>query len=154
MPSRRELIQMTPEQRRDYVRTAKTATLVTNGKDGYPHAVAMWFFSDDEDVVWMTTYRKSQKIANLQRDRKAALHIESGITYETLRGVLLRGDVEVIDDADAVLATLKRITTKMTGASIDNVDEGMRNMAGKRVVMKFTPNKFATWDHTKLGGVY
>jgi len=154
MPSRRDLITMTPDERKAFVNDAKTATLVTNGKDGYPHAVAMWFYSDEDDVVWMTTYRKSQKVANLHRDPKAALHVESGITYETLKGVLLRGTVEIIDDTDAVLGTLGRITGKMTGASIEGVDDGMRMMASKRIVMKFTPVKFASWDHTKLGGRY
>lgn len=154
MPSRRDLITMTPDERRAFVREAKTATLVTNGKDGYPHAVAMWFYCDDDDVVWMTTYRKSQKVANLRRDSKAALHVESGVTYETLKGVLLRGDIEIVDDTEAVLRTLSRITEKMTGATIGNVDDGMRAMASKRIVMKFTPVKIASWDHTKLGGRY
>jgi PPOX class probable F420-dependent enzyme len=154
MPSRRDVIKMTSNERKAFVDSAKTATLVTNGSDGYPHAVAMWFFSDDNDVVWMTTYRKSQKVANLRRDPKAAIHVESGTTYETLKGVLLRGDIEIVDDADAVLETLGRITAKMTGATIDDVDEGMQAMASKRIVMKFTPKRFASWDHTKLGGVY
>jgi PPOX class probable F420-dependent enzyme len=154
MPSRRDLIKMTPAERVAYVAAAKTATLVTNGKDGYPHAIAMWFFSDDDETVWMTTYRKSQKVANLRRDGKAALHVESGTSYEALQGVLMRGNVEVIDDIDITLDTLKKVTGKMTGATIDNVDESMRKMASKRIVMKFTPKKFTSWDHTKLGGVY
>ena len=154
MPSRRDLIKMTPEERKRYVAEAKTATLVTNGKDGYPHAIAMWFYSDDDDVIWMTTYRKSQKVANLRRDKKAAVHVESGLTYETLRGVLLRGDVEIVDDVDVTLDTLKKVTGKMLGATIDHVDDGMRTMAGKRIVVKFTPVKITSWDHTKLGGVY
>jgi PPOX class probable F420-dependent enzyme len=154
MPSRRDLIKMTPDERVEFIRGAKTATLVTNGKDGYPHAVAMWFFSDDDETVWMTTYRKSQKVANLKRDPKAALHVESGVTYETLKGVLIRGEAEIVDDIDVVLNTIKKVTGKMTGATIDNVDDGMRNMASKRIVMKFTPRRFTSWDHTKLGGVY
>lgn len=154
MPSRRDMIQMTEDERRRFVATTPTATLVTNGRDGYPHAVAMWFFADDADNLWMTTYRKSQKVANLLRDCKAALHVESGVTYDALRGVLVRGDIEIIDDADAVIDTLRRITGKMTGAAIDQVDDGMRRMAGKRVVLKLVPRKFASWDHTKLGGVY
>jgi len=154
MPSRRDLIKMSREELKAFVSAAKTATLVTNGGDGYPHAVAMWFVADASDVVWMTTYRKSQKVANLRRDPKAALHVESGTTYETLKGVLIRGDIEVIDDVGAVLETLGSITSKMTGATIDDVDEGMQAMARKRIVMKFTPKKFTSWDHTKLGGVY
>lgn len=154
MPSRRDLITMTPEERRAFVNEAKTATLVTNGRDGYPHAVAMWFISDDDEVIWMTTYRKSQKVANLKRDPKAAIHVESGLTYETLKGVLLRGNIEIVDDVEKVLDTLSRITGKMTGATIEDIDEGMRMMATKRIVMKFTPVKFASWDHSKLGGQY
>ncbi len=154
MPSRRDVIKMTPDERKTYVAEAKTATLVTNGKDGYPHAVAMWFYADADDTVWMTTYRKSQKVANLNRDRKAALHIESGTSYEVLKGVLMRGDIAVVDDIDVVLDTLKKVTGKMTGATIDDVDDGLRNMASKRIVMKFTPKKFTSWDHTKLGGAY
>jgi len=145
---------MTPDARRAFIANAKTATLVTNGKDGYPHAVAMWFFADADEVVWMTTYRKSQKVANLRRDTKAALHMESGVTYETLQGVLLQGDIEVIDDVEVVLDTLEKVTEKMTGAVIDNVDDGMLEMAGKRIVMKFMPKRSTSWDHTKLGGKY
>ena len=154
MPSRRNLIKMTDDERRAYVAAARTATLVTNGKDGYPHAVAMWFSSDADDCVWMTTYRKSQKVANLRRDKKAALHIESGDSYEVLKGVLIRGDIEIVDDIETTLSTLKNVTQKMTGATIEDADESMRPVAGKRVVMKFTPKKFASWDHTKLGGAY
>ncbi len=154
MPSRRDLIKMTPEERRAYIAETRTATLVTNGKDGYPHAVAMWFYTADDDSIWMTTYRKSQKVINLQRDSKAAIHVESGSSYEVLKGVLLRGDIEIVDDIDVTLDTLKKVTGKNTGATIDNVDEGLHEMAGKRIVMKFTPKKFASWDHTKLGGAY
>ena len=154
MPSRRDLIKMTAAERRAYVAEAKTATLVTNGKDGYPHAVAMWFYSDDDQRIWMTTYRKSQKVANLERDRKAAIHVESGESYEVLKGVLLRGKIEIVDDVDITLDTLKRVTRKMTGATIDHVDEGMKTMAAKRIVMVFTPIKSTSWDHTKLGGIY
>ncbi len=154
MPSRRDLIKMTPDAQRSFIADAKTATLVTNGKDGYPHAVAMWFFADADEVIWMTTYRKSQKVANLRRDPKSALHMESGTTYETLQGVLLQGNIAVIDDIEVVLDTLKNVTRKMTGAVIDSVDDGMLKMAGKRIVMKFTPKKSTSWDHTKLGGTY
>jgi len=154
MPSRRDLIKMTDDERRAFAAEAKTATLVTNGKDGYPHAVAMWFYTDPNDIVWMTTYRKSQKVANLRRDTKAALHMESGTTYDMLKGVLIRGDVEIVDDVEVVLDTLKKVTGKNTGATIENVDDGMRKMAGKRIVMKFTPKKYTSWDHTKLAGAY
>ena len=46
--------------------------------------------------VWMTTYRKSQKAVNVARNPKVALHIESGNTYDTLRGVCIRGNAEIV----------------------------------------------------------
>jgi PPOX class probable F420-dependent enzyme len=136
------------------VRTAKTIVLATNGKDGYPHAVAMWFVSDDEERVWMTTYRKSQKVVNIRRNPKVALHVESGVTYETLKGVLIRGDAELIDDEETCLETLVRIQEKMLGSLGDEAKEVMRLQARKRVVIRVIPRRVSSWDHAKLGGKY
>lgn len=57
--NRRKLIEMTAEERRAYVPAAQTIHLCSNGKDGYPHIVPMWFVADGDETVWMTTYRKS-----------------------------------------------------------------------------------------------
>ena len=42
----RDAIALTPAEQRDYIATARTLTLCTNGPHGYPHAVAMWFAVD------------------------------------------------------------------------------------------------------------
>jgi PPOX class probable F420-dependent enzyme len=152
--NRRALIALSRSERRGYVESAKTIILATNGKDGYPHAVAMWFVSDDEERVWMTTYRKSQKVMNIRRNPKVALHVESGSTYDTLKGVLIRGDAELIDDEEVCLQTLMRIQEKMTGSLPDGAREAMRQQARKRIVIRVTPRRFASWDHAKLGGTY
>ena len=74
---------------------------------------AMWFAVDDDGTIWMTTYRKSQKAVNVARNPKVALHIESGDTYDTLRGVCIRGDAAIVDDLDAVVRTIMRVNEKM-----------------------------------------
>ena len=33
----------------------------------------MWFAVDEDDQILMTTFRKSQKVLNIQKDRKVAL---------------------------------------------------------------------------------
>lgn len=54
-----------------------TAIVATNGHDGFPHAVPMWYVVIDEDVhTW--TYRSSQKAVNLRRDPRATLLVEAG----------------------------------------------------------------------------
>jgi PPOX class probable F420-dependent enzyme len=152
--SQRKLIEMTLEERKPYVAGARTIILCTHGPKGYPHAVAMWFVVDEDETVWMTTYRKSQKAVNVRRDPKVALHVESGVVYDQLKGVLIRGDAELIDDPDVVFGVLKRVHAKMVGSFPQGIDEAMRAQAQKRLAIKVTPRRISSWDHAKLAGTY
>ena len=66
--SRRNKINMSDQEINDYLRAARTMILVSNGKDGYPHPMPMWFAIDDDNNIYMSTFRKSQKISNLRRE--------------------------------------------------------------------------------------
>jgi Pyridoxamine 5'-phosphate oxidase len=157
MPSRRELIQLTPEEIRDYLVTQKTLIIVSNGKDGFPHPMPMWFYADDAGCLYCTTFSKAQKVYNFQRDPKATLLVESGEEYAQLKGLVIYADTEIIDDFDAVCDGLVKINTK--GGNPD--DEQKKKLlaavsptAKKRVLLKFTPREYVSWDHRKLGGKY
>jgi PPOX class probable F420-dependent enzyme len=152
----RDAIALTPAEQTHYITSARTLTLCTHGPRGYPHAVAMWFAVDDDGTLWMTTYRKSQKAVNARRNPKVALHIESGQTYDTLKGLLIRGDAEVVDDEEVVYQTIRRVHARMSGAFPDGagVEEAMRWQARKRVALKITPRRISSWDHAKLAGGY
>jgi PPOX class probable F420-dependent enzyme len=154
--SKRNAIALTPAEQKAYVASARTLTLCTSGPQGYPHAVAMWFVVDDDGSVWMTTYGKAQKAVNVRRNPKVALHIESGNTYDTLRGMLIRGDAEVVTDPEAVFQVLRRVHQKMAGAFPDaaGAEDVMRWQAQKRVAIKITPQRVSSWDHAKLAGGY
>lgn len=152
----RDAVALTPAEQQAYVAEARTLTLCTHGPHGYPHAVAMWFVVDDDGRVLMTTYRKSQKAVNAKRQPKVALHIESGLSYSDLKGVLIRGEIEVVDDEDVVFDTIKRVHAKMAGAFPDaaGAEDVMRWQAKKRVVLRVTPTRVSSWDHSKLAGAY
>lgn len=154
--SQRDAIALTPAEQKEYISTSRTLTLCTHGPRGYPHAVAMWFAVDDDGTVWMTTYRKSQKAVNVRRNSKVALHIESGQTYDTLKGVLIRGDAEVVDDEESVYQTIRRVHERMSGSFPEGsgVEEAIRWQARKRVALKITPRRVSSWDHAKLAGRY
>jgi len=152
--NRRATIELTAEERQAYVPSAPTIHLCTNGKDGYPHVVPMWFAADGDRTVWMTTYRKSQKVLNIRRNPKVTLLVESGVTYDTLKGVMIRGHAEIIDDSDAVVQVLKRVHAKSTGSFPEGIDEALRAQAVKRVVIKVNAVRVSSWDHRKLGGTY
>ncbi|MBT6950952.1 MAG: pyridoxamine 5'-phosphate oxidase, partial [Gammaproteobacteria bacterium] len=112
---------------------------------------------DDQNVVYMTTFRKSQKINNLKKDPRVALLVESGDVYQELKSVLIYTEVELIDDVEATRDILFNISVQRGDLQADageKIREGMMNTASKRIGMKFTPDKIVTWDHSKLGGVY
>src|SRR5262249_39037889 len=109
---------------------------------------------DDHGCYVMTTYAKSQKAVNIRRDPKVALLAESGDTYDTLKGVLIRGRAELIHDVDACVGVLTRVHAKMMGSLPSGIEEALKQQARKRVVIKVTPDRVASWDHRKLGGVY
>ena len=156
MPSRRDLIQMTRDELRAYIRNQKTLIIVSNGPTGYPHPLPMNFDVDDEDRYYVTTFRKSQKVLNFRRDPKAALLIESGEAYSELRAVLAYATAEVIDDYDTTLNFMKQLQKKSiaAGHEVPGSDEILKATAAKRVLIRFTPHEFISWDHTKLGGKY
>ena len=157
MPSRRSLIEMTDEERDQYISTAHTLIIVSNGRNGYPHPMPMWFAVDDDGSLVCTTFAKSQKVLNWRRDAKAALLIESGEAYNELRGVVVYADTEIIDDLERVIDTLVKINSKGRDLTEDQAEKLRASVAGtanKRIVLKFKPNSYVTWDHTKLGGRY
>ncbi len=156
MPSRRDEIRLTPEERRAFLAQGRTIYLATNGRRGFPHVVAMWYALDGDDTVVMTTFRKSQKVRNLERDPRSSLLLEEGDRYERLKGLLLEGRCEIVDDEERTLATLAAIASRMGAAAhpTREVLEAMRPQARKRVTLRFHAEREASWDHAKLGGRY
>lgn len=157
MPSRRELIQLTDDEMKAYAAQSKTLIIVSNSKDGFPHPMPMWFYADDELNFYCTTFRKSQKVLNFRRDPKATLLIESGEDYAELKSLMVYADTSVIDDLETVTNTLVEINSKgaqLTADQLARLRDGVAKTAEKRVVLKFTPQRFVSWDHSKLGGRY
>ena len=68
--SRRGAIKMDPEEAQAFLEEQKTVTCATNGRDGFPHLMPLWFVLREERI-WAWTYAKSQKTKNLERDPRA-----------------------------------------------------------------------------------
>ena len=149
--NRRRQIQLTPEEQAEFLREHRKAALATIGKDGFPHVVAMNFLAKD-GAFYMTSYGKAQKVLNIRRNPKVALMAETGDNYAELRGVMIRGECEIIEGSDAVrevfaaMAEARGLRAERPRGSVDS--------ASKRVVLKITPEKVTSWDHRKLGGAY
>jgi PPOX class probable F420-dependent enzyme len=152
--SRRDQIRMTDEEVGAFLDEQRTVICATNGREGWPHLMPLWYVVRD-GRLWSWTYAKSQKTRNLERDPRATVQVETGTDYEQLRGVMFECEVTLHRDADDVAALGIEIFTRYTGGELgDDVRDMVGKQAPKRVALEFVERSRVTWDHRKLAGVY
>src|SRR4051794_41878744 len=90
--SRRDLIKMTDDEAQGFLDEQRTVICATNGHDGWPHLMPLWYVVRD-GRLWAWTYAKSQKVRNLERDPRCTLQVEAGgAGYSALRGNLIEAE--------------------------------------------------------------
>ena len=156
----RKDISMTAEELTALFTEVPVLQVSTNGADGWPHVAPMWFVVDDGRLVFRS-FSKSQKIVNLRRDPRLTVLLETGDTYEELRGAMIRGSGRLVDDPEYVLAVYGRLAARypMVGPEPVQLDAAALEAAFGRFAEKNTavivePRSVASWDHRKLGGAY
>ena len=152
--SRRDQIRMSDEEVADFLDAQRTVICATNGRDGWPHLMPLWYVVRD-GRLWSWTYAKSQKVRNLERDPRASLQVEAGDEYEQLRGVMFQCETTIHRTTAEVAALGIEIFERYTGGPLaEDVREMVLAQAAKRVAMEFVERARVTWDHRKLAGVY
>jgi PPOX class probable F420-dependent enzyme len=147
---------MTDDEIWRFLAPSRTAVLSTLGRDGFPHTVAMWFVPiEDHGEVRMWAYTKSQKIRNLQRDPRCSVMVEEGDTYDRLKGVLVQGHAQLIDDPAEIekigRLLYDRYTFPVTGIEVDAGPHiEIRRQASKRKGIVIPMENVASWDHSRL----
>jgi pyridoxamine 5'-phosphate oxidase-like protein len=164
--SRRSQIVMSDDELRAFLEEERVTTCATFGPHGWPHLMPLWYVLRPAGeargagfTLWAWTFAKSQKVRNLERDRRATLQVEAGRDrYDQLRGVMLETEVTIHRETPAVaelgLEIFGRYAGDASGAVSDEVRAMVLKQAEKRVGLEFTEVRRATWDHRKLGGVY
>jgi PPOX class probable F420-dependent enzyme len=150
---------MTDAEQKKFLADAQTIIICSLDRHGYPHPMPMWFAVEDDGAVVMTTFTKSQKIRNIERDPRVSLLVESGTVYSELRGVVIYGKAELVREQPRILDILARVSTKSAGGAGNAPDPGaLRNAlmatVPKRTGIRIRPERVVSWDHSKLGGVY
>ncbi len=165
--SRREQIKMSEQEVLGFLREQRAVTCATLGPRGWPHLMPLWYVLREtadggQPRIWSWTYAASQKVRNLERDPRATLQVESGSSYEELRGVMFECDVVVHRELDSVAGLGAEIMLRysvppgveppaeMPSAAREMIDK----QAPKRVGLEFVELRRSTWDHRKLAGVY
>jgi PPOX class probable F420-dependent enzyme len=153
--NRRAAIRMSDEEVLDFLGQQRTVIVATNGRDGYPHLMPLWYVVR-EGRLWAWTYAKSQKTKNLERDPRATLQVEAGDSYDQLRGVMLRAEAVLHRDPEVIEGFVAELAKRYAppGGDPEAMREGFRRQVPKRVALEFAERDRVTWDHRKLGGTY
>ena len=147
--NQRAQIVMTGAEIAEFVAHSRIATMGTIGPSGLPHLVAMWYAVIDGQL-WFETKAKSQKAVNLRRDERITVLIESGDTYDQLRGVSLEGRGVLVDDPDTSLRVGISVWERYYGPYTDQ-RPGVEALMNKRATVRVDVERTRSWDHRKLG---
>ena len=148
--NQRAQIQMTDDEVADFIEQSRTATMATVGPTGTPHLVAMWYAVVDQHI-WFETKGRSQKVVNLRRNPAITVSIESGLTYDALKGVALEGRAEIVDDPDALWKVGVSVFERYNGPYTEDMKPFVEIMLNKRVAVRVDVDRVRSWDHAKLG---
>lgn len=143
---------MTSEEIQEFLQAGGTVQLALYGPDGYPDITPMWFVIDDQ-MLWMRTYGKSQKVLNARRDPRCCALIETGDRYLELRGVQITGDVIVSDDVERICWVAARLMVKYEGVEPEHIpalESAYAERAPKQVALGLPLDRIVSWDHRKL----
>jgi PPOX class probable F420-dependent enzyme len=140
---------MTDEEVQEFLRLPLTMALATVSPGGRPHLAAMWYGFVDGELGFLT-YRRSQKLRNIERDPRVACLFEDGSrVYERLRGVQLTG--EAVPLSGPRMERLAYDIVERYQGPLDDVGrQGVREGLAKRLGFVVSVAHTASWDHAKV----
>ncbi|MFB9200662.1 pyridoxamine 5'-phosphate oxidase family protein [Nonomuraea spiralis] len=148
--NQRARIAMSDDEVTAFLEGSRKVQLATINPDGTPHLVTM-FYGLDEGRIAFWTYGKAQKARNLARDPRVSCLVEAGDDYDELRGVLVYGLAEQVDDRDRVLGIGMAIARRMTpGVPDDLLTPYVEQTGRKRIAYVVERTKVVSWDHRRL----
>jgi hypothetical protein len=139
---------MTPGERDAFLLEQRTCRVGTVGGDG-PHVTALWFVWDGASV-WLNSIVKSQRWADVQRDPRVTVLVDTGDGFGELRGVEIRGraasvgEIPRVGDANEELARPEQLF----GAKYAGGDFAPD---GRHAWLQVVPEKIVSWDFRKMG---
>ncbi len=155
MASRRDLIRMSEAESLSYLRSQCKAVLGTISADGMPHLIPLYYGVDDDGGIVVTSFGKAQKIKNVGRDPRATILVETGSTYHEIKSVMAYCNAELITDPTEVRTCMNFIRTDHpVEQRSDQMTAQITASYAKRTVIRLTPYRYVSWDHSKLGENY
>lgn len=141
---------MTPPERDAFLREQRTCRVATASPVGQPHASPLWFIWDGNSL-WLYSLTRSRRWVDIARNPNVAVVVDTGDSYNELRGVELVGSVTVVGEiprlgkvpAPELEAVERDFALKYTGSPAKSHD-------GRHAWLKITPEHEFTWDFRKI----
>ncbi len=129
-----------PDDVAEFLGRHTRAFLLTRRRDGAPTIHPMTGFFADERMT-MSTYRKSAKARNVERDPRAGCLVVNGYGKDDVRAVGLRGRGSLRQAELAAMPAAGRAAPKVSDSVAGRVAERMTS--GKRILLDVEPDEAA-----------
>lgn len=123
------------------------ANLATIDDDGGIHLVPMWFLRVADDIC-IPTSRNTHKYRNLRKRPSASVMIDVSLAGLNLKGVLIRGPVELIYDEEARRINRSIHLKYVMPEALDDVRVSSYLSEGDDVTVKVHMNRLISWNLT------
>ncbi|CAM5680890.1 Pyridoxamine 5'-phosphate oxidase family protein OS=Streptomyces alboniger OX=132473 GN=CP975_04835 PE=4 SV=1 [Streptomyces alboniger] len=142
-------IMMTPDELDAFLAAERTCRVATVSADGAPHVSTLWFAWDGTSL-WLYSTTRSKRWADLRRDPRVAVVVDTGEEYGELRGVELSGTVEFVGEAPRTGEPCPELAVpeKLFARKLFGMDEMPHD--GRHGWVRLTPDAIASWDFRKL----
>ena len=145
-------IMMTSGELDAFLTVQRTCRVATVSTDGAPHVSALWFLWDGT-ALWLYSVVRSKRWADLRRDPRVAIVIDTGEEYDSLRGVELSGAVEFVGECPRTGELCAELDAVETLFARKNFGLDAMPHDGRHAWVRLTPEKVVSWDFRKLGDV-
>jgi PPOX class probable F420-dependent enzyme len=135
---------LTDQELAEFLERSWTVRVATNGPDGWPHVVPLWFVWHG-GTLFVNTTRGNRTVRNAEADPRAAATVDDGERYDELRGVVLRGDLLEASGDPRLQAVSDAFAGKYFGGNRPHF-EGWRN----RLFLRMEPERISSWDFRRI----
>ncbi|MFD5295804.1 pyridoxamine 5'-phosphate oxidase family protein [Streptomyces mutabilis] len=142
-------IMMTPGELDAFLTTQRTCRVATVSTDGTPHVSTLWFAWDGTSM-WLYSVVRSRRWADLRRDPRVAVVVDTGEEYDELRGAELSGRVAFVGEAPRKGELCAELDLPETLFARKNFRLEEMPHDGRHAWLRLTPEKVVSWDFRKL----
>jgi Pyridoxamine 5'-phosphate oxidase len=142
-------IAMSVEERDHFLSTERTCRVASVGHDGSPHVTPLWFAWDGTSL-WLTSIVRSQRWADLQRDPRVSIGVDTGEGFMELRGVELKGRAVPVGEIPRTGEPVSELEVPEQ-LFADKYAGGTMHHDGRHAWLRVTPESIVSWDFRKIG---